>query len=348
MSSAKRILRLTAALLLPVLWLSTPATSTAQSGEQLREFIIRTGEIIDLAADLVFESENQQARRILAEARGLHQRSQHHMERNQPQLALQFSRRARTAAQHAARLARETHNQQERFQLRFERFDELRDQLRERVREADDDRARRFLQEGEQQAVRARAQLRQGNLDLALHLMKAAEDLLARTTRLLFEGTGSERLEREFERTYALLERTAEQLEHAAGPQRAAGADLLQSAAEALRRAEEHRERRQTARALHSLHLARQLAAQAAASDAVVTTDPEAVAHQLARWDKRLELVAEQVRTAESPAAAAILERARHHRELAGRHLAAGDLEPALRQLRAAFDLLNEASGLTR
>jgi hypothetical protein len=72
------------------------------------------------------------------------------------------------------------------------------------------------------------------------------------------------------------------------------------------------------------------------------------VARQLERWDERYAAVAERVADAGAEAAGSMLERARHHRDRAQQFLDAGDLEPALRQLREAFDLLNEASDLTR
>lgn len=327
-------------ILLPLVWLLGTAPALAQAGDQLDEFIARTGELIDWAAELVRESENQQARRILDEARNLHLRSQEHQRHGQPRQALTVSQRARAAAHHAAKLARETQGQQERLRLRLERFGELRDQLFDRAREADDERALRFVREADQQAHRAHDQFRQGNVEMALHLLGAAEELLARATRLLFEGGGGERLDRELERTRDLIDRTVEQTGGSAG-------DLLQSAAEALARAEDFRDRQQPLRALHSLRLARRLAAQAVAVSGA-RVEPEAVREQLRRWDDRHGEVAEQVRESGSRQALTVLERARHHRDQAERRLGAGEVEPALRQLKAAFDLLNEASDLTR
>ncbi|MDY0110625.1 MAG: hypothetical protein RBT60_11905 [Candidatus Krumholzibacteria bacterium] len=334
-------------ILLPLVVLFASVPTLAQTGGESEEFIARTGEIIAWAAELVQDSENQQARRIIQEAYLLHQQSQDLQHRGRHREAISLSQRARTAAQHAARLAREMRNQQERVRLRLERFGELRDQLLERVHEAGDERALRFVREADQQALRAQDQYRQGNFDLALNLLNAGEELLARATRLLFEGGGNERLDREIERTQALIERAREQWQDASDAQRETAADLLQSAREALQRAEDFRARQQPLRALHSLRLARQLASQAAAAVGP-RTDPDAVTEQLARWDERAEQVAELVRNSRSRHALNVFERARHHRDQAGRRLAAGESEPALRQLRAAFNLLNEASDLAR
>jgi hypothetical protein len=347
MHRPNRTLCLPVVILLPLVWLLGSQPSLAQTGDRLDEFIGRTGEIIEWAAELVQESENQQARRILEEAKNLHQRSLDLLDRDQPRQALTISQRARAAAQHAAKLARETHGHQERLRLRLDRYLELRDQLLDRAREAENERALRFVRESELQAYRAQDHYRQGNFDLALHLLTTAEELLARATRLLFEGGGGERLEREMERTRALIDRAAEQLHGTGGGQRETSQDLLDSAREALARAEDQRERQQPLQALQSLRLANRLASQSVAIGGT-RTDPAAVAEQLHRWDERQEAVAEQVQESGSRQALTVLERARHHRLEAGRRLDAGELEPALRQIKAAFDLLNEANDLTR
>ena len=69
---------------------------------------------------------------------------------------------------------------------------------------------------------------------------------------------------------------------------------------------------------------------------------------QLERWDQRHEDIAEAVAASGSREAAQVLERARHHRQQAQQLLDDGSLEPSLRQVKAAFDLLNEASELAR
>lgn len=347
MQRINRISCLPVVILLPLVWLLGAQPTLAQSGDRLDEFIGRTGEIIDWATELVQESENQQARRILQEASNLHLRSIDLLDRDQPRQALAISRRARAAAQHAAKLARETHGHQERLRLRLDRYLELREQLLDRAREAEDERVLRFVRESEQQAHRAQDHYRQGNFDLALHLLTTAEELLARATRLLFEGGGGERLEREMERTRALIDRAAEQLQGTGGGQRATAQDLLASAREALARADEARERRQPMRALQSLRLAHRLASQAMAVGGT-RIEPEAIAEQLHRWDERHELIVEQVRESGSRQALTVLERARHHRQEAQRRLDADEHEASLRQIKAAFDLLNEANDLTR
>lgn len=311
----------------------------AQPGEAVAEFIARTGEIVAWAQDQVRESTSPQAHRVLAEAQALHAQSLQQEASGRPRLALAASRRARAAAQQAASLARESRGFEERARLRIERYGEFHDQLLDRAREANDQLALRFIDESEQQAARARDQFRQGNFEMALNLIEPAEGLLTRAARLLFEGGGAPRLERELARADALIERAAD----TEGSQ----PDLLQSARAALARARELAAQGQVLRALQSCRLAVRLAAEATAA-AGEGLSADAVRAQLERWDQRHEAVAEAVAAADAQEAARVLERARHHRHEAERLLVGGSLEPSLRQIKAAFDLLNEAGELVR
>lgn len=329
---------------LVILTASTPAGAQGSS-DQLAEFIDATADILQLAANQVQETENQQARRVLDQAKQMHERSLEFMRQGRNAQAFNSSRRAREAALHAARLAREARNEELRVQLRLERFNEYRDQIAERAQDQGHQRALRFVQEAEEQALRAHEHYRQGNHDLAAHLIESAEQLLVRANRLLFEGGGPQRLEREIERTRQAIDTIAERLADDADG--AAARDLLASARAALGRAEEMARRGESMRALRTLRLARNLASQAADATAE-GLDAQSVRTQLERLDVRLEVVSERVD--ESPAASArdALDRARHHRDLAADLLDQGELEPSLRHIKAAFDLLNAARDLTR
>lgn len=327
-----------AVVIVVLLLLAAAPAVRAQQGESVAEFIARTAEILEWSADLVNESDSPTARQVLTEAQAMHGQSQQHQAAGRPRQALATSRRARTAAQHAAQLARESRGHEERARIRLDRYREFHDQLLDRAREAGDQLALRFLDESEQQAVRARDQFRQGSFEMSLNLLEPAEGLLARAARVLFEGGGAPRLERELARAEALIERA----EASDGAQ----PDLLQSARETLARARQLAAEGQILRALQSSRLAVRLAAQAAATGETLTVD--AVNDQLTRWDDRHPDVADAVAASGSREAAQVLASARHHRDQAQRLLAASDLEAALRQIKAAFDLLNEASELAR
>lgn len=331
-------------LVLASFMLLVPGLARAQHGDQVTGFIERTAELIEWAADQVQESESQQARRILEDAKRLHEKSLGQSDQGRPVAALASSRRARELANHAVRLARESRSQGNRVQQRLERLHETRDQIHERAREAGNERALRFVEEADSHLRRAREHYQQGNVDLALHLVESAEDLLSRAARLVTESAGPERLTREIEQVRQVIERIAER---AGDDPDEASTGLLKQAREALARAESQAEADRPAVALQQLRLARELASQAASS---LDDGPSAtsVAAQIERWDERHDRVAERVADRGDQQARRALRQALEHRERAGQALDEGSLELALRQIKAAFDRLNEARDRTR
>lgn len=323
-----------------------PAEVLAQDDgrEQVQAFIERNADLLDWARDIVGGTENVPARRVLREARDLHLRSQDLLNQDRPLLALGVARRARAALWHAVGLAREALSFEERLRLRAERFQDLHAHLLELARESGDSRALDLIDRAEGHARRAQEQYRQGDAKLGFKLLEQAEQLLNRAARLLAEGTGPERLDRELERTAALLDRTREQLGVGADP---AALNLLAEAEEALDRAREHRDQGQPGRALQMVGLARRLAGRAGASGRE-GPDLATARNQLERWDERAAVVAEKVAASGSEEARRHLERARDHRRRAQEALVADDLQRALEQIRAAHDQLGQAEGLAR
>ena len=322
--------------------LLAPATVSAQTDvERLRGYIERTAEILHRSADFVADAPNPRAVRMLQQAKLEHERSIELVMTDQPKAAFLHSQRAREGAQKAARIARESAGNSERLQRRLERYMELRERVTERVRESGDERALRFLRESEQQARRARDLQQQGDPELALQVLKSAEDLLGRAARIAFEGAGAGRLERELQRTREFIERVSANI-----GDDAAAAELLTSARMAMLRAEEAAQQGKAMRALNSLQLARRLAGRAAAAGQGEQLDETGVQNQIERFDERFERVNERVSDSGSAPARQALERARVHRERAANLLGEGKLEAALRQIKAGFDLLAAANEL--
>lgn len=317
----------------------------ARDPEAILQYLDVTSDIVKDAGEYLRDQDtkNRQALRVIEEAERLDRKAWDFFRDNALSIALVTSHRARDAARQAVRLAREARTQDERAQQRIDRFADYRDQILDRARESGDQRALQFIREADNQAMRAREQYQQGNHDLALHLIDAAEDLLARAARLLFESGGPERLQRELDRVHAAIDRIAARISDNDG----VATDLIRSAEEALARAEDFASSGQPLRALQSLRLARRFAGQAA-SAAGEQFDAETVSAQIDRWDNRAGDIADRVRTSGIPAAATVFDRARHHRDQAKSRLNEGKLELALRQIKAAFDLLREADELTR
>ncbi len=311
----------------------------AQSVDQTAIYIERTAEILQQVGEAVRESESDRARRVLEEATAQHETSLRLLDQDHPLLAMGASRRARESAQSAGRLARESLTFEARARLRLERSQDHLDGLLERAREQHNDQAQRFLDEARRQLDRAREQYAQTNFELALNLCEAADGLLNRAARLLFEQGGAQRLERELEQTAAMIEQA-----RAAARERAdrAASDLCERAVADLDRARELMQAGEAWRALRSAQKARRLALRAAApTEPGVTAD--SVRELVVRWDeRRAEIDARATREGDKRAQART-DRAAEHRRRAQELLDAGKLDEALRAIKIAHDLLSEA-----
>ncbi len=325
---------------------SIPDIAVAQmsGGEQVEAYIERTEELLIWARGLVGETQSVPARRVLSQAADLHHRSRGLMSRGMKLEALGVSRRSRAAMWHSVRLAREAMGLEERIRIRAERFSDQHSQLMERALDAGDRQAMDFLRRSENNAVRAREQYHQGDFKLSWKMLEKAGDLMRRAARLLADGTSPERLELEIDRTRMLIERTRESLDNDANPR---ARKMLAEAEEALVRARDGMDRGHPGRALQMTGLARQLAIRAASLDGT-GPDDASVQRQLERFDDRSGRVADRVRDSGSKPAREMYERALQHRTRAAEALANGDGELALRQIRAAHDLLGQAEDLIR
>ena len=308
------------------------------AGEELRAYLDRTDELLDWAGDLVSQSGSDQARRVLDGARQLQQRGRDLMSRQRPLDAFAVGRRARDAMWHSVRLARDAAGLEERLRLRRERFDDQYGQLAERAREGAPGRASDLLEQAQEQARRAGERTTQGDLQLALKLLEQADDLLRKAARLLAEGAGPERLRQDLERTRQLVDDAESRLS-------GADAGVLATVAEArtaLERAEEAASAGEPGLVLQHAALARRLA-QRALAEAGERPDAEAVSRLLARFDERAGELAGPVREAGDGPGLRAFERAQEQREAAARALKEGRPGVALRHLRSAHELLEQA-----
>lgn len=320
------------------------ALAQGQGQEQVADYIERTEELLIWAQGLISETQSVPARQVLNKAADLHKRSKNFLGRGRMVEALGVSRRSRAAMWHSVRLAREAMGYEERIRIRAERFDDQHTQLRERALESGDKQALEFLRRAEHRANKAREQYHQGDFKLAWKMFEQAGDMMRRAARLLAEGTTPERLEMEMDRVVLLIERTRENL----GPDPDPSAlRLLAEAEESLARAREGMAQGQPGRALQMTGLARRLAIRASSLGGA-RPDEEVVQRQLERFDERSGRVADLVRDSGSKQAREMYERALRHRTQAAEALAAGDRELALRQIRAAHDLLGQAEDQVR
>lgn len=314
-------------------------TAAAQGGEELRAYLDRTDELLEWAADQVAASDSDQARRVLEHARQLQSRSRDLLARQRPLEAFSAGRRARDAMWHAVRLSREAAGLDERLRLRSERFADQHSQLADRARESGSQRAVNLLERAAEHARRAGEREAQGDLQMAMKLLEQAEDLLRMAARVLAEGVGPERMERELERTRQIVDEAGDRL---SGDGIAPGAlESLAEARDALARAVGAASS-DAGQALQLSTLARRLARRAL-SEVETQPDAGAVERLLARFDERATDLAAQIRDSGSSQAARAFEQARQQRDLAAISLRDGDPAKALRQARSAHELLDKA-----
>ncbi|MHB8078370.1 MAG: hypothetical protein ACYDIE_03845 [Candidatus Krumholzibacteriia bacterium] len=331
------------------IWLALAAAGAGRAAaqdtpESVRAFIERTADILDQVGDAVRESESDRARRVLEEARALHEQSRRLLDDGRPLLAIRVARQARDAALSAGRLARTAQTLEERARLRLERLQELRETLRERAGEGQQAESGRFLAEAERQLERAREQYAQKNFEIAFNLLGSAEALFNRAARLLFEQGGAARLEHELEQTAALIERARDQAREANDR---AALDGVERAQAELDRAREVARVGEPWRALRFAGQARRLAAQAAERREGGVA-PAAVQELIVRWDERRAVVDEAARRAGDRRAMALIDQAAGQRRRAGELLDGGRVDEALRQITLAHDLLGKAAERTR
>ena len=307
------------------------------------DYIARTDELILWARDLITGTDSGTARTVLRQAEDLNRQATRELGHGRTSQAGNLARRARSAVWHAVKLGREAMGLEDRLRLRAERFMDLHQQLSERARDAGNEEAVSLLQKAEGQAQRAREAHLQGDLRLAWQMFERAEDLTARAARLIADTGDPERLRAEIERTGELIERAREAQRGNASPQ---AARQLGEAEEALERARGHLAEGEPGRALQLTTLARRLAH--AAFDESAPQPVAAAQRQIDRFDERVGALGDRLADQEDRRGRDLLEQAGRHRERAGSALAAGDPDTALREIRAAHDLLNQAETMLR
>jgi hypothetical protein len=320
------------------------ALAQNHDSDRIQEYIDRNAELLEWAHEVVRESENVPARKVLNEASNLHQRSMGLMQQNHGMRAFNLAKNCRTATRKAVRMARESTGFEERVRLRSERFRDQYTHLLEQARESNNQQALDFLRRSEHRATRAYEQFHQGDAKLAFKMLEQAEEMMHRAGRLMGPAGAPERLDRTLEIAQMTIERVREKLQEHADP---AAWKLLTESEQALDRALGFRDQGQPGRAQKMADLAHGLANRAGGFGGTGPSD-ETVRRQIERWDSRNERVEEMVSESGVESAHGFLVKAREHRNRAGQSLDQEDFEQALRQIRTAHDLLTQAEDSLR
>jgi len=324
----------------------TSSTATAQDNqlERLQTYLERNEELLIWAHDLVSETESNPARRVLRQARDLHQRSLALMDDGKLNQSFGVARRVREAVWSAVGQAREAMGLEERLRIRDERFRDRQGNLLDRARKMHNESSLDFLRKAEHQATRARELYLQGDLPMAMKLFENAETLLDRAARILGDNASPEQVDNKIEQVATQIENVRERLGDAADP---AAVKLLTEADEALARSRESRDSGQLGRALQMASRAGKLARHAthlSGQDA----GEDGLKRQLDSFDFRQQKIAEKVNEVGSEAALDMLQKALELGERAHASADEQEIEQALRQIRAAHDLLNHTEDMLR
>jgi hypothetical protein len=321
-----------------------PAEAQESPFDRIQDYIERNGELLEWAHDVVRETENMPARRVLQEALNLHQRSGRLLDDNHPVLAYETAKTCRTATRNAVRLARESMGFEERVRLRVERFRDQHARLLEQAREINNQLALDLLRRSEGMAIRANQQYQQGDARLAFKMLEQAEELMNRAARMLGGTGGPERVDQKIEMALMAVERAREKLQDSSDP---AARKLLAESEQALGRAQDFRDQGQPDRALQTANMALRLANRATSAHAGGPS-AENVQRQIERWDDRNIRVTDMVRESGDETSRRLLDQAQQQRGRAAQSLDQEDFELALRQIRAAHDLLTQAEDMVR
>lgn len=321
-----------------------PAEAQTNQLEKIQEYIDRNAELLEWANDVVRETENRPARRVLEEALNLHSRSERLLDDNHPLMAYNTAKHCRTATRNSVRLARESMGFDERVRLRSERFRDQHSHLLEQAREVNNQRALDFLRRSEGMAIRALEQYQQGDARLAYKMLEQATELMNRAARMLAGVGGPERVDQKIEMARMAIDRAREKLSESTDP---AALKLLDESEQALDRAQDFRDQGQPDRAIQMANMALRLSSRATSADAG-GLNTETVQRQIDRWDERSERVSELVGNSGDEVSRRLLHQARQQRGAAAERLAQEEFESALRQIRAAHDLLTQADDMVR
>lgn len=331
--------------LMLILAVAVPLDARAQhSVDGIQQYIEQTEELLHWAQELVAETGSEPARLVLHRAATLHQSSKRMLSQGRRVESLAVARRARDAMWHAVRVAREAMGLDERIRVRVERFRDQYGHLSERAREARNEQALEFLERARQQADRARDIYHQGDFKLAWRLLEQAGDLMQRAARLLADSAGPERIDQDLERARQVIDNVRERLGDRSSTVQQ---QLLAEAEESLQRALAARDQGRPGRALQMSGLARNLARRAGQGGGG-GPDADAVGRQLERFEVRAERLSDPVRESGSAPARKLYGRALEQRDRATTARKEGELERALRLVRAAHDLLNQVEDLIR
>ncbi len=181
-------------------------------GEQVRAYIERNAELLDVAGALVRETNSVKARGLLDTATSLHRQSMGLMDQNSTTMAGRVAMRAREVIQQTIAVAKREARVEEQAERIMERAQARLEQARLALEETQsaDPAARRLIIESSDNLRRSREQMQQHMFETSLRLAESSLALSNRAIRMLRRGGRGPDLAGEIDRTQRIIDRLSE------------------------------------------------------------------------------------------------------------------------------------------
>lgn len=308
------------------------------SDSRVGELLHRTDEALASAREFVRERDSLRARDILETAFKLQRQAWSHFEASRVVQARTLTHEARMLGARAVTMAREDASLRERARREMERAVRALQYAKEVLDDRADPQAARLLVQAAEMLERGKVKFGEQRYEVALRLALSAQRLVRQAVGLA-GNSDSDRLQRELERTDALIERVAPIVDESGDPEAVRlfthGVEIQREAWEAYRNGR--------ARAAFALTREARGLVNRARTAAHGPLNYERVTRVLDETDRLLARAAEVVKESGNDHARALLERAFAHQAKARRLLDDRQLRKALAETRVARALAKRA-----
>jgi len=306
------------------------AEDTYERLARLRELMIETG------------VRDEQAMRLMEQARNLLEQSRLNSQQLHYQLALKLANNAQQLASRAEERIRNTRALKETAERRLALLERLIERSRERAREAEGDPVRVQLRLAEEQLDRGRELLKSGRYREAKQAFERCERALRNSARFMPAQTALDPQNR-LQEAYRLLERAGELAAEKGTPPDPKTLEIMEQARAMLRRAEDAIAAGHTDEALGLVARSREMLRMAVRAE-----EGEMTRERLMLRLENVEALREETRNlaekCPAPGIAELMGRAQEHLRLAREHGERGNLESAVAEMAIARNLYQRIS----
>jgi len=316
----------------------------ARFEENHTRVVEETHERLTRLRDLMIETgvRDEQAMKLMEEARNLLEKSHLNSQQLRHQLALKLANNAQQLANRADERIRNSRALKETAERRLALLERLIERSHERLQEADRDQARVQLRLAEEQLEKGRELLTAGRYREAKQAFERCERALRNSARFMPSQTALDP-QSQLQEAYRLLERAGELAAEKGTPADPKTLEIMEQARTMLRRAEDALAASRPEEALRLIAQAREALRVAARLEAGDMTR-----ERLMLRIERIEALREETRNlaekCPAPGIPELMERAQEHLRLAREHVEKGNLESAIAETAIARNLYQRIS----